>query len=253
MPCNSLYDFTAGNPRRVPEQLPPKEYSLGNLHIVDLTKTLDPNTETRRCRLWRFNTGGAIPDFHTILDLTSHLGTHCECPYHHDEEWASVAELPLSQFMGRGLYVVIDDLPENAELTAAALEKHLGARIRPGDTVIPSGTDSLFPKGLHIGTITAISMDAGSEGSYAVVTPSVDFRHIEEVFVLREVIETDSDENLPAMNNAARTGGTTATHAPNATPTPSPTPAEETWSYPSAGATPEILEVLPEDEWARGN
>jgi hypothetical protein len=96
-------------------------------------------------------------------------------------------------------------------------------------------------------------MDGGSEGSYAVVTPSVDFRHIEEVFVLREVIETDSDENLPAMGRSAQTGGATATPAPNATPTPSPTPAEETWSYPSAGATPEILETLPEDEWARGN
>jgi len=125
--------------------------------------------------------------------------------------------------------------------------------VMPGDTVITSGTDSLFPKGLHIGTITAISMDAGSDGSYAVVTPSVDFRHIEEVFVLREVIETDSDENLPSMNAGSQTGGATATPAPNATPTPSPTPAEETWSYPSAGATPEILETLPEDEWVRGS
>jgi rod shape-determining protein MreC len=125
--------------------------------------------------------------------------------------------------------------------------------IMPGDSVITSGTDSLFPKGLHIGSVTAVSMDAGSEGSYAVVTPSVDFRHLEEVFVLREVIETDSDENLPAMGRSAQTGGATATPAPNATPTPSPTPAEETWSYPSAGATPEILETLPEDEWARGN
>lgn len=124
--------------------------------------------------------------------------------------------------------------------------------IMPGDTVITSGTDSLYPKGLHIGTITAVSMDAGSEGMYAVVSPSVDFRHIEEVFVLREVIESDSDEALPAMNTASRTGGATATPGPNDTPTPAPTLSEETWSYPSAGATPEILEVLPEDEWARG-
>lgn len=122
--------------------------------------------------------------------------------------------------------------------------------IMPGDAVITSGTDSLFPKGLHIGTVTAVSMDAGSEGSYAVVTPSVDFRHIEEVFVLREVIESDSDEALPAVTAATR-AATSATPGPNATPTPSPTPAEETWSYPSAGATAEILETLPEDEWVR--
>lgn len=123
--------------------------------------------------------------------------------------------------------------------------------IMPGDTVITSGTDSLFPKGLHIGTVTAVSMDAGSEGSYAVVTPSVDFRHIEEVFVLREVIESDSDEALPAVNTARATVGPATTPGPEATLTPSPTPAEETWSYPTAEATARILETLPEDEWVR--
>ena len=123
--------------------------------------------------------------------------------------------------------------------------------IMPGDAVITSGTDSLFPKGLHIGTVTAVSMDAGSEGSYAVVAPSVDFKHIEEVFVLREVIETDSDEALPVVGTAPRAAGATATPDPAATPTPSPTPAEETWSYPSADATVQILETLPEDEWVR--
>ena len=50
------------------------------LRVIDLTKELDPSTETRRCHLFRFNTGGPIPDFHTIMDLTSHLGTHVECP-----------------------------------------------------------------------------------------------------------------------------------------------------------------------------
>ena len=123
--------------------------------------------------------------------------------------------------------------------------------IMPGDVVITSGTDSLFPKGLHIGTVTAVSMDAGSEGSYAVVNPSVDFKHIEEVFVLREVIETDSDEILPSVTAATRAADPNATPGPDATPTPSPTPEEETWSYPSADATVEILESLPEDEWVR--
>ena len=121
----------------------------------------------------------------------------------------------------------------------------------PGDTVITSGTDSLFPKGLHIGTVTAVSMDAGSEGSYAVVSPSVDFQHLEEVFVLREVVETDSDENLPSTATTMKPiTQSTPTPNPNVTPTPSPTPAEANWSYPSASAQPQI-ETLPEDEWVR--
>ncbi len=122
--------------------------------------------------------------------------------------------------------------------------------IVPGDVVITSGTDSLFPKGLHIGTVTAVSMDAGSEGSYAVVVPSADFRHIEEVFVLREVIESDTDA-LPAVTSGARGTSPNATPGPNASPTPSPTPGEETWSYPSAETGADHYEALPEDEWVR--
>ena len=83
--------------------------NIGNLRVIDLTKPLDPKTESRRCHLFRFNTGGPIPDFHTIMDLTSHLGTHVECPYHHDDHWPSVAELPITSFMGRALYLDFKD------------------------------------------------------------------------------------------------------------------------------------------------
>ncbi len=122
--------------------------------------------------------------------------------------------------------------------------------VSPGNAVITSGTDSLFPKGLHIGVVTAVSMDSGSEGSYAIVTPSVDFQHIEEVFVLREVVETDSEKALPSLKGVQSILSSTATPNPNVTPTPGPTPEEPTWSYPSASAGAPI-EPLPEDNWAR--
>ena len=80
-------------------------YEMGKLRLIDLSKIIDPATESRRCHLFRFNTGGAIPDFHTNMDLMSHLGTHCECPYHHDDNWPSVADLPLTTFLGRAVYV----------------------------------------------------------------------------------------------------------------------------------------------------
>ena len=45
-------------------------YDLGNgLRLIDLSKIIDPATETRRCKLDRFNTGGPIPDFHTNFDM----------------------------------------------------------------------------------------------------------------------------------------------------------------------------------------
>ena len=112
-------------------------YELGNgLRLVDLTKVLDPATESRRCHLIRYNTGGPIPDFHTALDLTTHLGTHCECPYHHFEDGKSVGDLPLTTFMGRAIYVNIDFLDPNAHIGAADLDRACGDRIKEGDIVI---------------------------------------------------------------------------------------------------------------------
>ena len=119
-------------------------YEMDGLRVVDLTKTLDPKTETRRCWLWRYNTGGPIPDYHTIMDLTSHLGTHCECPYHHDDSWPSVAEMPLTSFLGRALYVVLD-LPANHQMTGEDLERAIGDRVREGDVVLLDSPHKLPP------------------------------------------------------------------------------------------------------------
>ena len=123
----------------------------------------------------------------------------------------------------------------------------------PGDAVITSGTDSLFPKGLHVGTVSAVAMDGGSDGSYAIVAPSVDFLHLEEVFVLREVVETDKDTALPMVNGVQSLVNSTASANPNATPTPTPKPEEPNWNYPKATANRGLFEALPEDAWARSN
>lgn len=112
-------------------------YKMGDLRVVDLTKVLDPKTESRRCHMYRFNTGGPIPDFHTIMDLTSHLGTHCECPYHHDDNWPSVAELPLTTFMGRAIYVDFKDtVAPGTHITAADLDRATAGKMKEGDIVI---------------------------------------------------------------------------------------------------------------------
>ena len=121
-------------------------YTMGNLRIVDLTKQLDPKTESRRCHLYRFNTGGPIPDYHTIMDLTSHLGSHCECPYHHDDNWPSVAELPLTTFMGRAIYVDLKDtVAPYTHITAADLDRATEGRIQEGDIVILDSSYKIPP------------------------------------------------------------------------------------------------------------
>ena len=111
-------------------------YQMGKLRVIDLSKPLDPATETRRCSLFRFNTGGPIPDFHTHMDLMSHLGTHVEAPYHHNDNWPDVQALPLTSFMGRAVYAMISDLEPNSHIMPADMERNYGAIIKPGDIVI---------------------------------------------------------------------------------------------------------------------
>lgn len=131
--------------------------------------------------------------------------------------------------------------------------------ILPGDVIVTSGTDSLYPKGLTIGEVIAVSQETSSDGSYAIVSPYVDFRHVEEVLVLRTVVETQ--ESLPVV--------ATPTPAPAVTPRPSasvlpdgstvePDATDDgNWSYPTIEPTeppvtpePTMLELLPEDQWA---
>ena len=119
-------------------------YKMGDLRVIDLSKILDPATETRRCKLFRFNTGGAIPDFHTNMDLMSHLGTHAECPYHHDDNWPSVAEVPLTTFMGRAIYVNIEAEP-NSHITAEMLDKYCLPLMKDDTIVVIDSPYKLTP------------------------------------------------------------------------------------------------------------
>lgn len=120
-------------------------YQMGNLRVIDFSKFLDPTTETRRCNLYRFNTGGPIPDFHTIVDIMSHLGTHAECPYHHREDWPDVSALPLTSFMGRAVYVNFTDASPRAYISPAMLEKACAGKLRPADIILLDSCYKLTP------------------------------------------------------------------------------------------------------------
>ena len=93
-------------------------YDLGNgMRMVDLSKLVDPATETRRCKLYRFNTGGPIPDFHT----------------------------PLTTFVGRGVYVDFKDtVAPYTHITKADLDR-VAYKVKEGDIVIIDSAYKLEP------------------------------------------------------------------------------------------------------------
>ncbi len=138
--------------------------------------------------------------------------------------------------------------------------------IVPGDVLVTSGMDSLYPKGLTIGEVIAVSQETSTEGSYVIVSPYADFRHIEDVLVLRTVVE--KAEELPVVATPTPVAYVTPEPTEGATNADgsvvSPDASDDTWNYPtivpevtgspsvSASPTPAptMIEPLPEDDWA---
>ena len=58
--------------------------------------------------------------------------------------------------------------------------------IVPGDVIITSGVGGIFPKGILIGTVKEVILDTDSNGVNAIISPAVDFLHIEEVMVITD-------------------------------------------------------------------
>jgi len=68
--------------------------------------------------------------------------------------------------------------------------------VKVGDTIITSGFSGLFPKGLVIGEVTAVKKGRDNFFNHIEVTPSVDFKTLEDVLVV-----------------VSRSGGAEPTHA----------------------------------------
>jgi rod shape-determining protein MreC len=66
--------------------------------------------------------------------------------------------------------------------------------LQPGDVVVTSGVDGIFPRGLPIGQLTSVDKRGQGLFQYAAVRPFVDFDRLEEVLVTRGTVEPIEDE-----------------------------------------------------------
>jgi rod shape-determining protein MreC len=62
--------------------------------------------------------------------------------------------------------------------------------LQPGDVVVTSGVDGIFPRGLPIGQLTGVDKRGQGLFQYATVRPFVNFDRLEEVLVTRGTVET---------------------------------------------------------------
>ena len=58
--------------------------------------------------------------------------------------------------------------------------------ISVGDFVITSGVGGMFPDGINIGTITAVTQETADISVFATVKPTVDFTGITDVMIITD-------------------------------------------------------------------
>ena len=131
---------------------------LTGKRVVDLTRVLEPGAERFKLDVHTFSVDELLPDFPVpegewyILqewEISSHIGTHVESPYHHMKDGPDVARLPLERVMGEA--VVLDFRNKKAgeaieldEIRAVA-SSSVNTGVRKGDIVlIHTGFDRMY-------------------------------------------------------------------------------------------------------------
>lgn len=119
------------------DKMPSVVGRLGPYRTVQLSKVLDPAAERRRCVLNRkvVDVNG-VRDFHTDIDLTTHLGTHVEAPCHHGNLTKDVTALSADHYLGRGVRLNLATCAPKALITRVDLEAANRSRVRPGDVLV---------------------------------------------------------------------------------------------------------------------
>src|SRR5262249_12468727 len=73
--------------------------------------------------------------------------------------------------------------------------------VKPGDRILTSGGDRIFPKGLPVGTVAKVSK--GTEFIQLTVKPAASLTHLEEVLVITKKEEHQAPASTPTPTRAA--------------------------------------------------
>lgn len=69
----------------------------------------------------------------------------------------------------------------------------MGSDLVPGDAIVTSGIDGVFPKGVPVGSVLEVSRASGEmEDKDALVRPAVDFLRLEEVIILTKAAQEEA-------------------------------------------------------------
>lgn len=107
--------------------------------------------------------------------------------------------------------------------------------VKPGDRILTSGGDRIFPKGLPVGTVAKVSK--GADFVQLTVKPAASLNHLEEVLVITKRVEHEAPAAAPTSTRAADILAQRLPQVPEKPPTPTPG-ASAIKAAAAPGATP---------------
>ena len=139
------------------------------------------------------------------------------------------------------------------------------SRIKPGEQVLTSGGDQVYPRGLPVGTVDSIAPDPDHQPYTAIVVrPAVDLDRVEEVLVItgtQSDLPTDAQQDLTAARRntpptSARNGSPASTTTSRSQPRPPTGPPRRRPRPPRAtvpAPVPHPLPILHPDRFTSGS
>lgn len=86
------------------------------------------------------------------------------------------------EIYGQGIVKGYRDKSNN--LLAKIYYLPVDSKIKKGDSILTSGIDNAYPKGIRIGSVISVELDKGKVMKNAVIKPYVDFDKIQEVLIV---------------------------------------------------------------------
>ena len=182
--------------------------------------------------------------------------------------WAHSAQLLLINDSTSGAGVILESTRIRGIIRGAANGKveinnlTSDSRIKPGEHVITSGGDGVFPRGLPVGVIESIAPDPEHQPYTAImIKPAADLARLEEVLVVTGTQTTlppqaQQDEDMAAATaNAKRAADLAADKLPSihdGEPAADPNAAGATPAAPAAAVVPRPLPTLHPDRYTPG-
>jgi rod shape-determining protein MreC len=126
--------------------------------------------------------------------------------------------------------------------------------VKPGEKVLTSGGDQIFPKGLPIGSVTRVS--TGGQFLQVTLQPAAALNHLEEVLVITE--KHEREPGTMSGSTAARAADILAQRLPSVpdkpeTPAPGSAAASSQGSGPSPAQRPSLTQTQNDDSSAPKN